>query len=62
MKEIFIIEDNFEKNEIVLNFLNKKNLNAHLVNLNEIKKTEKNKSTIICSKELQEKIGVSQKF
>ncbi len=57
MKEIFIIEDNFEKNEIVLNFLNKKNLNAHLVNLNEIKKTEKNKSTIICSKELQEKIG-----
>ena len=57
MKEIFIIEENFEEKNLVLNFLKKKNLNAHTISLNEIKKIEKNKSTIICTKNLQEKIG-----
>ena len=57
MKEIFIIEDNFEEKNLVLNFLKKKNLNAQTISLNEIKKIEKNKSTIICTKNLQEKIG-----
>ena len=55
MKEIFIIEDNFKENEIILNFLKKKNLNVQKINLEEIKKAEKNKSTIICSNELQKK-------
>ena len=57
MKEIFIIEENFEEKNLVLNFLKKKNLNAQTISLNEIKKIEKNKSTIICTKNLQEKIG-----
>ena len=57
MKEIFIIEDNFKENEIILNFLKKKNLNVQKINLEEIKKAEKNKSTIICSNELQKRIG-----
>ena len=57
MKEIFIIEDDFKENEIILNFLKKKNLNVQKINLEEIKKAEKNKSTIICSNELQKKIG-----
>ena len=57
MKEIFIIEENFEEKNLVLNFLKKKNLNAQKISLNEIKKIEKNKSTIICTKNLQEKIG-----
>ena len=57
MKEIFIIEENFEEKDLVLNFLKKKNLNAQTISLNEIKKIEKNKSTIICTKNLQEKIG-----
>ena len=38
MKEIFIIEDNFEKKEFFLNFLKRKNLNVKTINLNEIKK------------------------
>ena len=57
MKEIFIIEENFEEKNLVLNFLKKKNLNAQTISLNEIKKIEKNKSTIISTKNLQEKIG-----
>ncbi len=57
MKEIFIIEENFEEKNLVLNFLKKKNLNVQTISLNEIKKIEKNKSTIICAKNLQEKIG-----
>ncbi len=57
MKEIFIIEDSFNESEVAFNFLKKKNLNTQIINLNEIKKIEKNKSTIICSKDLQEKIG-----
>ena len=57
MKEIFIIEDSFNESEVTFNFLKKKNLNTQIINLNEIKKIEKNKSTIICSKDLQEKIG-----
>ncbi len=57
MKEIFIIEENFEEKNLVLNFLKKKNLNVQTISLNEIKKIEKNKSTIICTKNLQEKIG-----
>ena len=57
MKEIFIIEDDFKENEIILNFLKKKNLNVQKINLEEIKKAEKNKSTIICSNELQKRIG-----
>ena len=57
MKEIFIIENNFEEKDLILNFLKRKNLNAQIVNLNEITKVEKNKSTIICTKHLQEKIG-----
>ena len=57
MKEIFIIEENFEEKNLVLNFLKKKNLNAQTISLNEIKKIEKNKSTIICTKNLREKIG-----
>ena len=57
MKQIFIIEENFEEKNLVLNFLKKKNLNAQTISLNEIKKIEKNKSTIICTKNLQEKIG-----
>ena len=57
MKEIFIIKDDFEENEIIFNFLKKKNLNAQKINLEELKKINKNKSTIICSNELQKKIG-----
>jgi two-component system response regulator FlrC len=57
MKEIFIIENNFEEKDLILNFLKRKNLNAQIINLNEITKVEKNKSTIICTKHLQEKIG-----
>ena len=57
MKEIFIIEDNFEENELILNFLKRKNIYAQKIKLDEIKKLEKNKSTIICSNELQEKVG-----
>ena len=57
MKEIFIIENNFEEKDLILNFLKRKNLNAQIINLNEIKKVEKNKSTIICTKYLQEEIG-----
>ena len=57
MKEIFIIEENFEEKNLVLNFLKKKNLNEQTISLNEIKKIEKNKSTIISTKNLQEKIG-----
>ena len=41
MKEIFIIEENFEEKNLVLNFLKKKNLNAQTISLNEIKKIEK---------------------
>ena len=57
MKEIFIIENNFEEKDLILNFLKRKNLNAQIINLNEITKVEKNKSTIICTKFLQEEIG-----
>ena len=57
MKEIFIIENNFEEKDLILNFLKRKNLNAQIINLNEITKVEKNKSTIICTKYLQEEIG-----
>ncbi len=57
MKEIFIIEENFEEKDLIFNFLKKKNLNVQAISLNEIKKIEKNKSTIICTKGLQEKIG-----
>ena len=57
MKEIFIIENNFEEKDLILNFLKRKNLNVQTINLNEIKKVEKNKSTIICTKNLQEEIG-----
>ena len=58
MKEIFIIEENFEEKNLIFNFLKKKkNLNVQTISLNEIKKIEKNKSTIICTKNLQEKIG-----
>ena len=57
MKEIFIIENNFEEKDLILNFLKRKNLNTQIINLNEITKVEKNKSTIICTKYLQEEIG-----
>lgn len=57
MKEIFIIENNFEEKDLILNFLKRKNLNTQIINLNEIAKVEKNKSTIICTKYLQEEIG-----
>ncbi len=57
MKEIFIIEENFEEKDLIFNFLKKKNLNVQAISLNEIKKIEKDKSTIICTKGLQEKIG-----
>ena len=57
MKEIFIIEDDFEEKDLIFKFFKEKNLNVQKINLNEIKKIEKNKSTIICSNELQEKIG-----
>ena len=57
MKEIFIIEENFEEKNLVLNFLKKKNLNAQTISLNEIKKIEKNKLKIFSTKNLQEKIG-----
>ena len=57
MKEIFIIKENFEEKDLILNFLKKKNLNAQTISLNEVKKIEKNKSMIICTKNLQESIG-----
>ena len=57
MKEIFIIKDELKENELILNFLKKKNLNAQTIDLCEIKNTEKNKSTIIFSEELQKKVG-----
>ena len=60
MKEIFIIENNFEEKDLI-KFFKKKNLNAQIINLNEITKVEKNKSTIICTKHLQEKME-NQKF
>ena len=57
MKEIFIIENNFEDNKSIFEFLNRKNINSEILNLERIKGQQKNKSTIMCSKALQEKIG-----
>ena len=57
MKEIFIIENDFEENKLIFEFLIKKNINPEILNLEKIKGQQKNKSTILCSKALQEKIG-----
>ena len=57
MKEIFIIENDFEDNKTIFEFLNRKNINSEVLNLESIKGQQKNKSTIMCSKALQEKIG-----
>ena len=57
MKEIFIIENDFEDNKTIFEFLNRKNINSEILNLESIKGQQKNKSTIMCSKALQEKIG-----
>ena len=37
MKEIFIIEENFEEKNLVLNFLKKKNHNAQTISLMKLK-------------------------
>ncbi len=57
MKEIFIIENDFEENRLIFEFLIKKNINSEILNLEKIKGQQKNKSTILCSKALQDKLG-----
>ena len=57
MKEIYIIKDFFEKSEEVFKFLKNKNCNVNLIEKKETLNLEKNKSTIVCSKQFQENIG-----
>ena len=57
MKEIYIIKDFFEKSGEVFKFLKNKNCNVNLIEKKETLNLEKNKSTIVCSKQFQENIG-----
>ena len=57
MKEIFILKDCFKECETLFKFLKHKNCNINLVSNEETINLEKDKSTIICSKNFQESIG-----
>ena len=57
MKDIYIIKDFFQKSEEIFQFLKNKNCNVNLIEKKETVHLEKNKSTIVCSKEFQDSIG-----
>jgi len=57
MKEILIVKDLFEKSEKLSEFFTTKNINAKLLNSNDLKKFESPKSTLICSLQFENKIG-----
>ena len=57
MKDIYIIKDFFQKSEEIFKFLKNKNCNVNLIEKKETLNLEKNKSTVVCSKEFQDNIG-----
>ena len=56
MKEILIINEAFKDSNDLNNFLKSKNMNSKLISLDEANKTNVPKSTLICSKQIIEKI------
>ncbi len=57
MKEILILKDSFEQFEKLSDFLNDKNIKNSVINSNDTKSLEKNKSTLICSNKFNNEIG-----
>ena len=57
MKEVLIINNEFKDSENLNNFLKSKNIESKLFSLDEAKKNNIPKSTLICSKQIIEKIG-----